>query len=159
MIENRNVVYIRLTFFGAFWSSNVTNDGVLLNTWNNSKQNITSIDHQFCATYMLYLSIYTFKTKNKKWNCLIFLIFYTPEGYSLHNRSNPRMAFQMVVRCPSPNSSRKLGRMFKSWRKAVILSFSLLTLKNNQITLNFIFEELFLFLQLTCLCLRTLENI
>lgn len=99
------------------------------------------------------------KQKNKKWNCLIFLIFYTPEGYSLHNRSNPRMAFQMVVRCPSPNSSRKLGRMFKSLRKAVILSFSLLTLKNNQITLNFIFEELFLFLQLTCLCLRTLENI
>lgn len=121
-----------------------------------------TLHHAFCASYILNfsyenLTVCTFKTK--AWNCLISVKFYTPEECSLHNRSNPRMAFPMVARCPSPNSSRKLGRMFKSLRKAVILSFSLLTLKYNQITLNFIFEELFLFLQLTCLCLRTLENI
>lgn len=106
-----------------------------------------TVRHQFCATYVLCLSfeiVCTFKTNIC--NCLPFVTFYTPEGCSLHSRLNPQTAFQMVARCPSINSSRKLSRMFKRLRNAVILSFILLTLKNNQIiiTQDFIFEEMLL---------------
>lgn len=96
-----------------------------------------TVHHQSCTTYMLCFSyeiVCAFKTH--ACNCLFFVTFYTPEGCSLHSRSNPQTAIQMVARCPSPNSSRKLSRMFKRLRKAVILSFILLTLKNNQIIIT-----------------------